>query len=109
MPTLYISNAFSVSMVGDAIISIKKIRDEEAKQLLTHGFVSAVGHESTAKVMSAKLGMSIQVNRVQVQLSPGDKLIVFQLLKRLEEGKVLNEDELRTIPAEWRIVEVISR
>ena len=71
----------------------------EAREILkTHGFTSAVGHEATATFMSQILKIDIPVNRVRIQMQPGDIAIVFQLLERLPEGKVLSEKELRWVP-----------
>jgi len=71
---------------------------EEAKQRLANGFVSAIGHEGTAKLLSTILGIEIPVNRIQIQMQPGDDAIVFQVLQRLPEGAVLTEEQLKKIP-----------
>jgi Domain of unknown function (DUF1874). len=53
--TVYLTNSFTLSMItpslleGGAIIKASPITLEEAKALLQQGFVSAVGHESTAE------------------------------------------------------------
>jgi hypothetical protein len=75
-----------------------KISVDAAKNLLKQGFISAVGHESTAKFMSQILGMDIPVNRTAVWLRVGDRAIGFVLKVRLPEGKVLTEEELKQIP-----------
>ncbi len=72
----------------------ERIGVEQAKTLLSEGFVSAVGHESTAKVLSELLRMEIPTNRIAVDMKPGDVAVAIQFLKRLPEGKVLNESEL---------------
>jgi len=69
--------------------------------------VSAVGHESTAKLLSQLLGIEIPVNRIEIKIEYGDKLIVFQLLQRLPEGKVLSEEELRQLQFRFLIVEPV--
>ena len=71
---------------------------EDAKRRLTAGYVSAIGHEGTAKLLSFILGMEIPMNRAQIQMQPGDDAIVFQLLQRLPEGAVLTEEQLKKIP-----------
>jgi len=71
---------------------------EDAKQRLKAGFVSAIGHEGTAKLLSTILGMEIPVNRVQIQMQPGDDAIIFQVLQRLPEGTVLTEEQLKKVP-----------
>ena len=110
---LYIANAFSLGMLdmseGRFInltvyeYPIPKNVEEFRKWVSTwlpqyrDRIVSAVGHESTAKVLSQLLGIEVPVNRVEIKLKPKDAVLVFQILKRLPEGKVLNEDELKEL------------
>ena len=82
----------------------ERIGVEQAKELLSKGFVSAVGHESTAKVLSTLLGMDVPANRIAVDMKPGDVAVAVQFLKRLPEGKVLNEEELLGMFREGSIV-----
>ena len=46
-------------------------------------------------------------NRVPIKLQKKDRLIVFQLLTRLEEGKVLSDEELMRLPHKFYVVEVL--
>lgn len=64
-------------------------------------FVSAVGHESTAAIMSELLGVQVPVNRVQVAPVPGDKLLCFKLKKRAPEGVILSKSEINELGYEW--------
>jgi len=103
--TVYLANAFSLSMLTPpTTIKVVETSEDEVKRVIASGFVSAIGHEATAKIISSQLGISVQVNRVSIQLKAGDVLVVFQLLKRLEEGKVLTEDEMKQMPAKWFLV-----
>ena len=61
---------------------------------------SAVGHEATAKLMSELFDAQIPMNRQTIEMKPGDKAIVFRLLERLPEGKVLDEKELKSVKYE---------
>jgi hypothetical protein len=70
---------------------------DEAKQLLANGFISAVGHQSTAQLMSAVLGISVPYCRAQIYLEPGDQAVGFVLKGRPPEGKVLTAEELQRI------------
>ena len=65
-----------------------------ARRRLEKGFVSAVGHEATAEVLSRLLGVKVPVNRARIQMQPGDEAVVFRLHERLPEGKVLSAEEL---------------
>jgi hypothetical protein len=100
---LYLSNSFSLSMLGASLppegltVKVRPVSLEEVKALLQAGYQSAVGHSSTAQVLAALLGLPVEANRVAIQLVPGDQLVVFQLKMRLEEGRVLTEDEVKAL------------
>ena len=84
----YLSNAFSIQMLdGDATVSFARISAEEATQILSYGFTSAIGHPDTANVVSGLLRVPVPVNRISVKLSKDDVLIVAQYIgPRLPEG-----------------------
>jgi len=98
---MYISNAFSLGMLSPTpdglTLRVRPIILEEVLDLLEDGFTSAVGHPSTAQVLSTLLGLSVEANRVAIKMSRGDRLIVFQLGVRLEEGRILNEEEVMAL------------
>ena len=107
--TIYVSNSFSLNMLKHEreLILVYPESIENIKKLLRKGFISAVGHESTAKVLSKILDIEIPVNRVEIKIERGDKLVVFQLLQRLPEGKVLSEEELRQVKYRFLVVEPV--
>ena len=102
---VYLSNAFSLSMLTENkqqyLIEVKEITLEEVKTLLNDGFISAVGHEPTAQLLSEMLGISVSPNRIAIKLEKGDSVIVFQLMQRLPEGKVLSKEEILQLPHKW--------
>lgn len=59
-------------------------------------WVSAIGHQSTADVLSKRLNSSIPFNRVQVSPVHGDTLLVaaFTPNRRLNEGELFTEEEV---------------
>ena len=105
---VYIANAFSLNMLAQseaAVIEVRGVSEETVRSLLENTeFTSAVGHESTAKVLSKRLGINIEYNRAAIKLERGDVLIVPQLTQRLQEGAVLSEEELREIPIRYFVV-----
>jgi hypothetical protein len=104
---IFVSNAFSLSMLTSfpANLRVNEVGLEDVKEFLQeNSFISAVGHQSTADVMSRLLGIQIPFNRIQIQLKEGDVVIVFQLLTRLEEGKILTEDELSKLQFKFLVV-----
>lgn len=70
-------------------VKIKKIDVNQARQLVNQKFTSAIGHETTATLMSMLLGIDIPINRIQIQMVSGDIGLHFVLKKRLEEGQVI--------------------
>lgn len=80
-----------------AMLRLTKITADEAKELLSKGFVSAIGHEGTAQLLTKLLGIPIPSNRIAVYMQKGDVGIHFFLKQRLSEGKVLTEEELKSL------------
>jgi len=54
-PRTYLANAFSLSMIPltekPVTVKFRRISLEEAKALLSNGFVSAIGHPATASAL----------------------------------------------------------
>ena len=73
---------------------------DEARAWVAFGFVSAIGHESTAAMLGEVLGQQVPVNRERVCLEIGDEAMVLRLCQRLPEGKVLSCADLEQIPWE---------
>jgi len=104
---IFVSNAFSLSMLTSfpANLIVKEVSINDVKEILKrHSFTSAVGHQATADVLTRLLGVQVPFNRIQIQLREGDAVIVFQLMTRLEEGKVLTEDELSKLQFKFLLV-----
>jgi hypothetical protein len=105
---IYIANAFSLSMIEgedkEVVLRIKEVSKEEVKEIIKEGFVSAVGHQSTAQILSELLDIPIPFNRIQIKLMPNDIIIVFQLLTRLDEGKVLTKEEISSLPFKFFLI-----
>lgn len=71
---------------------------EEAKKFLSDGeFISAVGHQPTAELITALTGIQVPFNRSQIKMENGDAALVVRLTIRLPEGKILEESELREL------------
>ena len=97
-----IANAFALSMLPPALkeatIKITRLTIEEAREILRgKEIVSAVGHTGTAALLTTLLGIEIPVNRVMITLEKGTPLLVFALLIRLEEGRVLAKEEVEAL------------
>ncbi|MCM8811390.1 MAG: YddF family protein [Candidatus Omnitrophica bacterium] len=80
-------------------VNYKLLNLKQVKKLLKNNpFLSAIGHEGTAKFLSSLLGLQIKPNRIKVKLQKiSDYLIVFSLNERLPEGKILTKEEIEKI------------
>lgn len=79
-----------------------EISEDEARLVVQEAieednFLSAIGHSSTAELLSEILEVPIPTNRIQYVQSDKDKAIVFKLNGRPAEGKVLNKEEMLKI------------
>jgi hypothetical protein len=107
---LYVANTFSLNMLKemDTTLKVSEVDTLTVKSLLqSRSWESCVGHQGTADILKSLLDMEIPMNRVAVKMEKGDLAIVFQLMQRVEEGKVLSKEELQTLPHKFLIVEVV--
>jgi hypothetical protein len=89
-------------------VSLKRIGPAKARALLRERmWTSAIGHESTANLISDVLGISVPVNRSTILMQPGDVGIHFFLKQRLPEGTILGEADLKKIQY-WFIMSEVS-
>lgn len=87
----------------DGIFEVKTIDLEKARKLAqSHELLSAVGHESTAQIMTELLGVNVPVNRIQFAQEEGQTALVFKLKSRPPEGVILNREEIEKIGYEFK-------
>jgi hypothetical protein len=105
---LYIVNTTVIPCGADGIWEATTLSLESARLNIrdnrgaTTQWTSAIGHESTALVVSKLLGIDVPVNRAQVKPVPGDKLLCFKLKKgRAPEGVILNQKQIEEMGYEW--------
>ena len=67
-------------------------------------FSSAIGHESTAEILTELLGIEVKMNRQMYKQDVGDTAVVFKLNGRPEEGKILSRNEIEEIGYEFGIL-----
>jgi hypothetical protein len=77
--------------------------------LQNYSFESAIGHEATAKFLSQLTGVEIPVNRIAVKMKQNDLAIVFRVLQRLPEGKILTETELQNYQFELGLLKYYGK
>ena len=110
---IYIFNTLIVPVNFDkdneARITLRRASLEEARALLRGGFISAVGHEGTAQVLSELLGIPVDYrrDRPSIFMRSGDKGLHFFMKKRLPEGVVLTSEELRKLDY-WLVISEVE-
>jgi hypothetical protein len=99
MSTTYILNAPVITAYGEWQFN-GPLSVVEAQEVLRDGFVSAMGHQGTAELLSTLLDIIVPTNRISIEMQPGDKALVFRLKQRMEEGKVFSKTEIAQLPFE---------
>lgn len=99
MATLYLMNSPVLPSFGQYQFE-GPITTLKARQLVSGGFVSAIGHEGAAALLSELLSQQVEMNRHPICLKAGDKALVLRLSQRLPEGQILSYRELIDIPFE---------
>ena len=111
MGKVYLINSLVTPVNFDKIssskISLRRIDAITAKRVLSKGFVSAIGHKATARLLSRVLGLPVPMNRNSVFMEKGDKAVHFFVKKRLPEGTVLGEKELTKLDY-WLILSEVE-
>ena len=87
----------------------REINLEQARELVQNNQIqSAIGHQSTADIMTTLLEVEVPLNRIQFKQKEGETALVFQLKGRAPEGAILSVEELQQIGFTWGILERIS-
>jgi hypothetical protein len=94
----------------EAVVKITRIDINLAKEVIkvAGGFISAIGHQATAQLLSILLGVQVPTNRIQVFLSPGDQAIALVLKARLPEGSVITLEQINQIGYDLYLIQRIQ-
>ncbi len=65
---------------------------------------SAIGHQTTADLLSTLLGIAVSVNRVEYWQTVRDAALIFKLKGRPPEGRVLSREELEEVGYEFGLL-----
>ena len=68
------------------------------------GIISAIGHESTAAVLTDLLGMPIAMNRIQFEQEVNQSALVFKLKGRAPECVILTREQIEGIGYEFGLL-----
>ena len=63
-----------------------------------------IRHQSTADILTTLLGVQVPMNRIMFEQEQGQKALVFKLLGRPEEGKILTQQEIEEIGYRFQIL-----
>ena len=100
-------NTTIVTTDGD--YSVKTISLDEAKELVKDADVlSAIGHQSTADILTNLLEIPVEMNRIQYSQEIGDIALCFKLNGRPEEGKILTAEEIEEMGYEFKTMTRVS-
>ena len=90
----------------NGVYRITDITIDEAKKLICeNGFISAIGHKSTAETISDSFNINIPMNRIDFKQEIGQKAIVFKLDMRPPEGSILSRTEIESIGYSFKLME----
>lgn len=84
------------------------IDQRQARALLADGFESAVGHPGAAAFLSARLGLTVPMNRITIHMQPGDRALVLRLQGRLPELAALDAAAMDALPFELGLLERLA-
>jgi hypothetical protein len=103
---IYLATTFSPMMLREKVAGyVREITLAQAKKILQDPFVSAVGHEVTAEILSALLGRKVDFNRTSLVLKSGDQLICIIPKFRAEQAREFSRDEVEA--AGYRCFQVL--
>ena len=102
-------------MTTDGTYTVETVSLDRAKYLINaylysdddvqpRGLDSAIGHESTAAIMSQLLGVNVPMNRQQFVQQIGQAALVFKLKGRPPEGSILTIEEIEAVGYEFKVM-----
>ena len=92
-------------LTSTGMYELQDITLEQAQDLVhNNDILSAVGHQSTADILTTLLGTTIPMNRIMFEQQEGQKALVFKLLGRPEEGKILTQQEIEQIGYKFQLL-----
>ena len=101
---IYLANAFSPSMLSKLPLDVEftNVQVSEFCEAVNGG-VNAIGHQGTVDLINSLCGSELKVNRIAIQTNVDDVLYIVMLTVRLEEGRVLSNEEIMKIYKEGKI------
>ena len=97
-------------LVVDGTYRLSSISIAEAKEILKGGFISAVGHQSSAEMLSDLLELPVPMSRITLgeeHFQKGQKAVVLKLLRRPPEGAILDIAQVKECGFAFKLLEVL--
>jgi len=96
-------------LTSEGAFTLKSISLDEAKKLASNNeILSAVGHQSTADILTELLGVPVPLNRIMFEQEQGQQALVFKLNGRPPEGQILSREEIEAIGYKFQLLERVS-
>lgn len=105
MKKLALLNTSILTTAGTYTLS--DITLDEARQIIADNdgnLDSAIGHQSTAEIMTTLLDVDVPVNRQMFSQKVGQQALVFKLNGRPQEGKILTAAEIEEIGYKFQLL-----
>jgi hypothetical protein len=101
---LLILNSAVLTEVGT--FTHRRLTLRDARSLVeSRPWLSAIGHEATARLISALLGIHCPSERREVRQQVGQQAVVFRLSRRAPLGADFSTSELKALGHEWTLIE----
>jgi len=89
-------------------VTIDKIDKEEFCEILdirseNGELVNGIGHDNIVDLVKKLCGVELKQSGIEIKMNEGDIALVIMISRRLEEGKVLNEEEIMRMLSEGKI------
>ena len=95
---IYLTNTFTPIMAPHRPAKIRPMQEKEVRRrLAAGGWVSAISHQISADLLSAKFGSPVQFHRVNLDLVRGDQVIACCPLFRAEVAREYTMPELDAV------------
>ncbi len=95
-------------LTEDGNFKLRTITLDEAKELCSGEILSAIGHQSTADILTTLLGKDVPLNRILFSQEVGQKAVCFRLNGRPQEGEILTREQLEEIGFTFKLLERVS-
>lgn len=97
-------------LTAPGMFNLQPVSLDEALEIVSAADTidSAIGHASTAQILTELLGRKVAVNRQQFHQQIGQRALVFKLKGRPEEGQILTREEIENIGYELMVLTRLS-